>query len=409
MAEGFAFAAETAQEMAETGAQEIQEFDLQLRQRYYTAFTSLRSELESSYTYAKMTKTTIEKRYDFGKKVKNSILTLYDSIKGGGKVMPDPEEQINNTIQQQLLEEQKQRLINARNTLYAIENENKFKNLAARMMALVYGLRADLTGVEEHFSFVYQGDTGLAEAITVPVSEFLLNENIINNMDLAFGSISDWSGTEDRRLKFNSSVLSQLKGLSLGNTAQSYLYGNNVNNYQHLTLNKNFMQQYETIKNSYYLKKLNIWDSEDLAAQDAEKNGKNAFILRVDQNYWIVQKKIAYQSGFIVQGLFGYNVGDINATFKPDNNPWYQTPDTIGSDGKEYSVKSFIEGDPSLVSLNSLYKVSSQIIEILKPGGQYKRTQTVIKHLKSDIFKITQKIENQANKDLGKVLDALGF
>lgn len=393
-----------SKDVLDEGEKKLKEHLLNVKRLYMPKFVDIRNLLQQQYaetTYF-ASSLTIEERI---KQTQNYRAQIYGSSKGGGGILPfeeiSKEQQSLNQNQELTLND---RLKNLRKQAYKIIEESRYAILAGKMMALVYSLKAQLTGTEEKFAFVYEGESGYAESVTVPVTEFLSNSNIMSQMTVQVGSIERWSGVDDHALRFNSSVLSQIKSLHTSDNdilnkldkGTSFLefYHNlkEYGTYEKIVDKKNGYAKEETAK-----RHLQKYSSEDHRVIYREQTGK----------YYVVDIAAKYEKGFITQGLLGQAINNANATFVGDNRVFYQDADIQDSFGQEYSVKAFIDEQiPSLVSINTLYNVSSEIIQALSQEDTQLMGQSL-----TEIFKVTQtpleKIDTLANQDIENVLDTI--
>ena len=390
-------------ETNETGAKELQEHLLKVKQAYLPRFQSIRQQLQSQYTSTSTFNNllTIEERASQAKKYRAQI---YASSKGGAGILPFEEYY---KEQQSLLKEKESplnsRLKALRNQAYTIANENNYKILSGKLMALIYSLKSQLTGIEEKFVFVYSGDSGYAETVTIPVTEFLSNSQILTQMELQVGSILKWSGADDNALRFSSSVLSQIKKM---HTSDNDLLANGLERGRQFLYSYNTLRDYGTYEQVVEGKK--GYAKLETAKRHLEKYASNenyGLIYRIETGkYYVVNRAAKYERGFIVQGLLGREIGDNNATFIGDNRVFYKDADIKDASGQEYSVKAFLDGQiPSLVTIGTLYNVSSDIISALSQTDNQ-----IMGEKLTTIFNVTkiplEKIDALANQDIEKVL-----
>lgn len=376
-------------------AEEFKEYFSKIRGRYLSAFQTIRTQLGQSYKYHKSIKTgvDIDSRITQATDKRDTILKTYASSKGGADILPEEERK---AYLEKLQKNVKEKLKKVRKNFYSIKNLNDYKILAGKLMALIYQLKFELTGVEEKFAFIYQGSSGYAETLTVPVTQFLLNSNLMKLMNIQSGSISRWSGSDDHSLRFNSSVLKQMQEI----------YSDNIDDQ---ILGKNFMQSYFNARELSYNKVVATKNSFQEAKQyQEESNTLGLKIYRADNNYLVVNPSKKYQRGFITQGLFGARVGDKKATFLGDTRKFYEDADIKSSSGELYSVKSFIDGQiPSLVEISTLYKVSGDIISSLQLGETDMAGMAA--NLSSLFNAKLAKIDGLANRDIDAVMTSFGI
>ena len=380
--------------------QQLREHLIRVQSAYLPAFETIRSELQSQYieTQQYSKNLSIEDRIQ---KAKAKRAQIYKSSKGGGYILPH--EQLELSLQEQI-ELNKERLKNqlkiARANAYSIREENKYKILAGKMMALIYSLKAQLTGVEEKFAFVYEGDSGFAETVTIPVTEFLSSSSIMEQMTLQTGSIIRWTGVDDHALRFNTSVLAQIKKTQ---TVENDLLNGLENG-------GNLLSRYYNIKNyGTYSKTIGSKTGYATKASALKTKGDNVdyqIIREESGRYFVIDPNAKFEGGFIVQGLLGQVINDENATFIGDNEDFYKKADISNAFGEEYSVKSFLDGQiPSLVTIGTLYKISEDIINALKSD-----ISNMGKAL-TDIFNVTktplEKIDSLANQDIDNVINKI--
>lgn len=393
-------------EINEAGAKDLREHLIKVKQIYLPKFQRIRQELSQQYVSTDTFKNflSIDERIE---KAQLERRRIYASSKGGAYIMPWEEAE---KTAQELEEIQKQRLNNslkwARAQAYTIAKENKYRILAGQLMALVYSLKSQLTGTEEKFAFVYKGDSGYAETVTVPVTKLLVDSDIMSLMTIDPGSIERWSGIDDNALRFNSSVLAQIRnkyydasndllnGLERGgNLLERYYNIKEYGTYSQIVGNK---QGYKR-ESSALKRKSQYKDQEDYK-----------IIREEDGKYYVVYTAAKYERGFITQGLLGQMIGDQNATFIGDSKIFYKNAD-IRDDrsGEEYSVKSFLDGQiPSLIKISTLYNVSSDIIRALSQVDNKAMGEQL-----TNIFNVTkiplEKIDSLVNQDTENVVSKI--
>lgn len=381
-------------ESQEAGAAEFREYFAQIRGKYLSAFQSIRTQLASCYKSTNQIKKNvdIDTRIEQASAAREAVLQSYPSSKGGADILPEDELERYKKEQEEIAKKRKAALKRVRNAYFSIsgtKNINNYKVLAGKMMALIYQLRAELTGTEEQFSFIYSGDSGYAEVINVPVTEFLLNSKLMQSMTLQQSSISRWAGDDDHALRFNNSVLNQMK----------QIYGGKA-----LGQGNDFMEKYWAAREASYDKIIATKKDADSAMKYIAKNADKGYVYREEAGqYLVINPNAKYQRGFIAQGLFGQYVGDQNATFLGDTRKFYEEADITSASGELFSVKAFIDSQiPSLVSINTLYSASSEIINALSIGETDMGTMA---GKLTDIFKTRlAKIDNLANRDIDNVL-----
>lgn len=378
---------EIASLAAEEGARQAVEFTNVRRVKYLNSFIQLRNEILKSYN---LKIDSIQKRYAFGKMAKQMIsVEIYPSSKGGGNVLPFDEIK---KIKEKIISQNEQ-LSQAREMIYGFKQNNEVKKLSMKLMGLTLMLKQDIEqSKEEHFAFIYSGDSNVTSVITVPMHTILFKEGFDQFLNLEFGNINRWNGAEDQRLRFNSSILEQLKQTQGAKT---------------FNLQDDFSSRYNTAKDQGYEKIIRTKSN-----KRKERLEQNGYVYREQQGqYWIVAKTIQNQTGFISQGLFSEFIQDAsidiikqqNGEFRPDNNPWYGLADSTSKNGLGYSVKSFLEGDPGLVSLNSLYQVTDIIIK--KLGDKTLNIKGVKDYLKQSVFSGARIVTNAFNKDLNEIIE----
>ena len=361
-----------------------EEFSKELKNRYLSTFKQLRSNLENSYKYQSYT-LDIQDRQSIAEKQRNNIIKAYASSRGKADIVLQKD--ITEYIKKE--KELQDKLKDIRNQMYEVEDNLLYKKFATQMMALTYALKRDLNqGKEEHFAFIYKGDSSAAVAFDVPVTQFLLNEQFLDSIDLTYGAISSWTGGIDQSLRFNNSIGAQLEKMA----QQS------KNGITKTTLNEDFMNQRKRFIKTKRTYKSEVWANKRI--EDLQSlNAIDIKIYRTDENYIVVESG-AFQGGFVDQGLYGYYQGDENATFANDQRDWHKGADTVVGN-MEYSVKSLLGGNPSLVSFNSLYNVSNQIITLLEVNND---PNEAAEQIKSYVFEIDKAV----NTDVGKVVNFLG-
>ena len=375
-----------------------QEFTKELQTRYRDAFVALRNQLQAQYTNAvhrNQSLKTIEEREAYGRQVVKDILKSYPSTRGAAYILP--KENIEDFIRAKRKKQtQKQALSKAREFLYSVgENEKVYKECALRMMALTYALRRDLNNnKEEHFALIYSGDSQVAKYFDIPVTQLLMTENIADFITLQnLSAAQKWSGGVDQGLRFKHSILQRLKDLNY----ESKDFENFNFMEQHYNKAKYRLRNFKTQQDALNFKQMLINEFGDINDLD---------IYRTDskKGYWVISHQVGDQLGFADQGIFGNYINDPKATTKNDTEKWYKRPDS-SSDLGEFSVKSFLGSDPSLVSLNSLYQSSAAIIKILDDSILNINSSSLdtANKLRKEIFDL----DVVANKDVEKVVNII--
>ena len=390
---------EIADLAAQEGAREYKELTIDRVKLYYNKFIDLRSQINGAY---QRSTATIQQRYAIGRLAKQSIdkkVISYASSKGGANILPVTELQ---KIMEQYENDRINQLLTARQTIYSFgENQNLVKKLSLQAMNLVMMLKQDLTKTnEEHFAFIYKGEDGAAYSITVPMHTILLNETYLNNIELNYGDINRWNGGEDQKLSFKSSIIEQIRKTQLNGEKGQEM--------------SNFINQYNSLKGTTYTKETrHEWDSQAFwdTLETAQISGLS-WAIRQDKKYWVIQREVAYQTGFLAQGLFSKFLGSqkkIEELAKPDNNPWYGIADSYDKKNQlSYSVKSFLEGDPSLISLNSLYQVTENIINTMSSFlTNNTNLDEMTGYLKEKVFQGAKIVSDAFNSDIKKLINII--
>ena len=378
------------------GARQAIKFTDKRRKSYLAHFESLRDEINAQY---QISSTSIQQRYAEGKITKKLIterIKTYPSSKGDvADILPNEELERYNQIQEQLRE--------ARKSLYQFKENDKVIKLSMKLMNLVMMLKQDITNeAEEKFSFIYKGQDGVAYSIEVPLHNILLNDKLISYISIQTGDIQNWAGTDDQFLRFDSSIIGQMKNII--NTTDNSSFS--------IRKMPDFMAKYDTAKESakYLVSSRHRYGSnkfkqtiEDLIGNS--ENNRLDWYIRKDKQYYVIYRELKPGTGFLAQGLYGQEIGDPKATFRPDNNPWYGLADSTDKYGQSYSVKSFLEGDPSLVSLHSLHKITFEIIRILSSPLE---TDTIQSFLKQQIFQGGQILSQAFDQEVDKILTQYG-
>lgn len=364
------------------------EFSNELKSKYLSAFIQLRSNLEQSYKN-KPLPMDINQRESIAEKMRDNMIKTYRSSRGLADILT--EEKLQEYIKKE--KDLQDKLKSIRNSMYEVQDNSLYIKFATQMMALVYALKRDISQEkEEQFSFIYKGDnSGTAVSFKIPVTEFLLKEEFLNSISLQYGAISSWTGAIDQSLRFNNSIGSQLEQLSQDKNSG---------------IKKDIISDTFQYERKRFIKEKRIYKTKRGAETRLDEltnilQAINIKIYRMDKNYWVVESG-AFQRGFVDQGLFAYYEGDLNATFSGDTYDWYKKADVTGKDGQGYSVKSLLGGNPSLVSLKSLYTVSSQIISILQSSNQ-ENPSSIAEQIKTQVFEI----DSALDKDIDKVFNYL--
>lgn len=262
----------------------------------------------------------------------------------------------------------RQIIFGARSNIYKynknIENDEKLKKIALKGMQIVYALRQELLGeVEEQLAITF-AEEGYVKVLTIPMSTFLQSSQALNLISITTESLSKQLYGDPYKITLHTgkSVISTLKDLG----AQEHA----------LTING-----IEVTKDFYD----NLFKSE---------TGAEIYLLRSDKNYFVI-KKNSYQSGFIAEALIRASFGGSDFNYQQDSATWYQKPD-ITIRGQGYSVKNIMNSSPTLLRINSLQTVISDLIKKLSQTNI--PAQEIMSEIKSQIFKQASDLETAVDK-----------
>ena len=269
------------------------------------------------------------------------------------------------------------------------KNAYEFKVISLKAMRDIYNLKQSVTGIVEHFAFMYEGAGGAISTVTVPVDSFfkeiLTNATLLNNMfDLQTSS----SGPSSYSLRFNKSYIMENSIF-----AQMAFQSNQVQKFDIQQIyGGTAMDFYNNAKQQTHLDYVQY-----SKLTKAEKEGiKQSGIYRRGSSYLVVRKN--FETGFLAQSIFNAYVNNKNFQYEKDQIPWYMGED-VQKNGTNiaYSVKSFLEGAPTLMSMNSLDVALSKIIYIL---AVQKDANQIKDNLKSYVFSAAQTMDAAFENEL---------
>ena len=400
-------AEEIAEMAASGGTEELHEFKEDTFNIYLTRFLAHKANLEKIKIDTSMSsQVAFNEQLSTLSKLTNIVHT-YPSSKGGAYVLP--QEQINEMTEQ--LKKQAQQSYNQeRNSIQQWANKayqaQDITRISLNIMRDVYNLRQDIVGTTEKFALMYRGAKNVISTIEVDISTFftvLLNNPAIN--------LQTSDNIMDYGLRFNNSVMRNLLKNGAFGKGQNLDFGSGE-----YELAKFYRSQRDalTIREKTFAE----LNKTELRWAGYDKNGnytgnikqgiedKQTGILRIEGGkYWIVAKKNA--SGFVAQEIF--NMSKNGGRFNPiaDTVDWYLGGD-VTSGNTEYSVKSFLEHAPSLVTINSLFTVVNRILTVLI-SQKNKDINTIRNTLKSYVFKAAEPIAAASAEELDSLLAILGI
>ena len=416
-------AEEIAAEAANGGAQELKEFTDKTFNDYLKRFLAHKANLEKlkiDFTTAADTHRNNTQSLSVLSQLTN-IITTYPSGKKGGDVLPLEEleqgqKEIQNKVQQ-LYADKKTQTFKWANKAYEVQDLTR---ISLTIMRDVYNLKEAITGITEKFALMYRGGRNIMSVVEVNVSTFF--STVLNNNDIF--NVTQGDDFNNWGLRFNDKTMRKML------IANKFGVGTNIDKLnvgQNILLNdtKDISQFYRNQRDkltivSKSFKELNKtelrwagYDPETLNFVGGGKQGKfskgiTGMILRVDSTYLIVEKEFA--SGFIAQSIFNAYKNNQVYNYETDKLDWYLGGDvsTIDANGNkiEYSVKSFLEGAPSLVSINSLFTVVNKILAVLISQKNQDIT-TITQTLKSYVFKAAEPIAEASRQEIDNLLTIL--
>ena len=388
-----------AEKAAEGGANELQEWSNSIRQAYLAKFQGHRNSLNQCYINFNSSLKPISTVLDNLKKndsMKNFLQT-YPSGKGGADIAPL--EQNYNKIRQQTMINQ-DIIKNTQQNIQQTKSAYEFKKISLEAMRDVYSLKQQVTGIVEHFAFMYEGVGGAISTVTVPVDSFfkeILNVNNAELMNNMFNLQTSSSGPSNFSLRFNksyifeNSIFSQMAFQS--NQVQKFdiekIYGGTA------------MDFYNNAKQQAHLDYVKYSKLTKAEKEDIQKSG----IYRRGASYLVVRKD--FETGFLSQSIFNSYINNKNFQYEKDQVPWYMGED-VRKEGTNigYSVKSFLEGAPTLMSMNSLDVALSKIIYVLAVQHDASKIKDT---LKSYVFSAAQTMDNAFQTELRSLPLVGGF
>lgn len=277
-------------------------------------------------------------------------------------------------MEEQLLQA-RQTIFKARNNIYKYnknkEKDEKFKQIALKGMQIVYALRQELLGeVEEQLAITF-AEEGYVKVLTIPMSTFLQSSKALELISITTESLSKQLYGDPYKLVLHTGkkVINTLKDLEGA---------------QEKTLTINGI---EVTKNFY----------DNLFKSDTG----TMIYLRADKNYFVI-KKNSYQSGFIAEALIRASFGGSDFNYQQDRATWYQDPD-ITIKGQGYSVKNIMNSNPTLLRINSLQTVISDLIKKLSQTNI--SAEKIFDEIKNEIFKKASDLEPTVEKFGEKIIN----
>ena len=245
-------------------------------------------------------------------------------------------------------------LYGARADVYKLNNaklqDDKFKEVALRGMQIVYKIRQIILGGAEERIAVTFAESGYLKVVTIPMSEFLKNATNLISVTTESFSKQMYGDPYKLALRNSRTVIEQMKNLQ-GASVQ-----NIVANGKQITT-----QMFEELK----------------------KN--RDFLLRYGDGYKVVSKGGGKgQSGFIAEALVRATLTGEPFEYRQDREAWYQDPDVINKLGLGFSVKNALGSNPTLLRINSLQTVVTQLIQELSAINT--SPSEMINNIKTKVF-----------------------
>ena len=393
-------AEEIAREASDAGIKAITEFKKTTLNSYITRFLAHKANLEK----IRVDRTTpagqesIEKRLS----VLSQLTTIqtYASSKGGGDVLP--EEELKKV--QQIYNDRHSAIHKWAAKAYS---DKSIKRISLQIMRDVYNLRQSITGRTEKFALIYRGERNVITTTEVDISTFF--QKLLNNLKSLELHTSE--NIMDYGLRFNNSTMrGLLKQGKFGEGTNMTLEGYDQNSLAsfYRTQRDTLTTVEKTFKelNKTELRWVGLDEKGTVIGQQKQGDKENNItgVLRNENGkYFIVEKK--YASGFIAQEIFNAYKNKTPYEYKTDKVDWFLGGD-VEHGNMDYSVKSFLEGAPSLVSINSLFTVVNKILSVLL-SQQDQPIETIQEQLKSYVFSSSKVIADTANKEINDLFKIL--
>ena len=405
------------EEATQAGLKELSEFTKTTYDSYIIRFSAHKLRLE---------KMNINTAVESGNSVTQSLSVLnrlstvihtYPSYKGGGDVLPEDElNKIQTEAKDDLQKRYNDETSNIRKWATKTYNDNEIIKASLEIMRDVYSLREQIIGVTEKFTFIYRGGTNVLSVKEIPVHEFFnkilqATEDSDYNYSNIFSLSPENKSFNDQGLRFNKAQMNKIlkgndgifgkredmksiKGLKKGQTLSAFF--------------REKRDQLKEISKSSY-KDLNQYEKKWVIDWFARRKKGNieknisGFLRYEEGKYFITAKE--FNAGFIAQEIYNAWKNDQNYDYKVDKVPWYQGGDVKDSKNIEYSVKSFLEGSPALITINSLFTVVNKILTALIAGkGDSSEAQGL---LRNEVFDASNTIAQAGGNDIQNLLNII--
>lgn len=301
----------------------------------------------------------------------------HPSSKGGADIIDNDEVAQKMQDLQRRKAEAYRTLYGARNDIYKLniakKENDRFKELALKGMQIVYKLRQEFLGEVEEKIAVTFNEGGYLKVVTVPMSEFLANAKSYISITEESFSKQLYGDPYKIALRNSKTVIEQLKNLQGAEVTDLHVNGQVATKqlYDQLKVNRNFL-------------------------------------LRQGDGYDVVSKQKG-QGGFIAEAMVRATFGndDIFA-YRQDRANWYKEPDVLDKFGNGFSVKNAIDSNATLLRINSLQTVVSQLISILS-STNLTPTQ-MVNTIKSTVFGQVSDLDAKVDEYVLKIVsEGLGI
>lgn len=349
------------------GATEFADFfEQQIRSVYLPQLIQYQNELNKCYNNTKLQNHT-ERLRNMTQEIKDVRAKIQDVInklknsgpsgKGGADIVRT-KDAINAIADIERKESILQELRNKRTEIYGLRDREQLKKIAMQAMGTIYQMRAIFSdGVEEEIGVTFsQG--GFVKLVHIPMSEFLKDQTIIDNISVTETALLDTIQGDPWQLSinFNTSVMNRLQQLAGPSN----------------------------------IKDTKVAYNEYKAMLDIS----NAAIYRIDPKYTVIQ------SGFVAEALARMVMLNEEFKYQQDRGDWYKGSDIEGQ-GIHMSVKNAMEGAPTLLRINSLQTVIKKLIQALSQKRINKESvqtetgaQAIVSKIRSEIFGLNDSVEN---------------
>ena len=386
---GIVSGSEFAKDLSQGGQEEISSFQT-IAEKYRGLLSQDLNNLNGCYKNSSFFNTDSDQaRRDYLQDI-----ALYLSGKGGAYIAnKDDIEQHNQQVKDKYNKLQK-----SRQTIYDVHDQDKFKKISLQAMQHIYQLKETVTGVTEKFLLTYRGikrSKSVAYTMEVPMDYFFENLGPYLEManDVTMGTHSD-SINDPWSIRFSNTISDQLRKIAEENDPNINIHDFDIKSYNALKKMKS------------YRKEVNLKAATKSERRKIKEGQYSEIIYRDGGKYFVVTKD--FQTGFLSQALEAMTYSDEPRTFKYglDSVSWVAGYDITKKDQNGqiitgYSMKSFLEGMPTLLRIDSLHSTLTNIINILSNGTSPEKQKT---KLMENIFSTATQFADEINMDIDEFL-----